>query len=309
MRGCGGAHLALTVENEGHRRIVIDPDLHILLGVAGCRGRRFGLLTFCSRLAVGTIPPGEERTFLLDLGTPFEAELASTSLADDSSLRTPWHDIPGMQWAVTAGLLRAEGSPIRRGTQRQPPDGTVEARRVGSHMAAGMRHDVAVATTALMQRPLLKAAILVTLAVSCTRGTTTTASPFPPNSPSPEPPHGQRVTDFSSFENALEAAGFAVRAGERSGNFFVPVPGRRLFIDHVPVTTYEYPSETALDEWRSAVNRRGDHLPSPDGGIAIVQGTPPRFYSAGNLLVLYYGDKRRTQNALDLVLGRPFAGL
>ena len=71
----GGAHLTLTVANEGTRRLVIDPDLHLRFEIVGSGGRRPGVIIFLFP-APGwdRIPPGEQRTFLIDLGTPFEGE-------------------------------------------------------------------------------------------------------------------------------------------------------------------------------------------------------------------------------------------
>jgi hypothetical protein len=71
----GGAHLVLTVANEGGRQVVIDPDLHIVLEIAGRHGRRPGVIIFLfPARGWDRVPPGEERTFLVDLGTPFEGE-------------------------------------------------------------------------------------------------------------------------------------------------------------------------------------------------------------------------------------------
>jgi len=71
----GGARLTLVVANEGVHPVVIDPDLHLLLEIAGSQGRRPGVIVFLFPApGWNRIPPGETRTFLIDLGTPFEGE-------------------------------------------------------------------------------------------------------------------------------------------------------------------------------------------------------------------------------------------
>ena len=67
--------------------------------------------------------------------------------------------------------------------------------------------------------------------------------------------------------------------------------------------------QKALEEWRGAVSPDGYSIPTRAGGIAMVEWVrPPHFYSAGKLLVLYLGDKPRTVEGLDSVLGPQFAG-
>lgn len=71
----GGAHLALTIVNDGTRRVTIDPDLHLRLEIVGPHGRRPGVIIFLfPSPGWDRIPPGGERTFLIDLATPFEGE-------------------------------------------------------------------------------------------------------------------------------------------------------------------------------------------------------------------------------------------
>ena len=45
-----------------------------------------------------------------------------------------------------------------------------------------------------------------------------------------------------------------------------------------------------------------------DGSTVVEWVATPHFYSAGTLLVLYVGDERRTLDALQRLLGPPFAG-
>ncbi|MBA3738228.1 MAG: hypothetical protein H0W97_06640 [Actinobacteria bacterium] len=77
------------------------------------------------------------------------------------------------------------------------------------------------------------------------------------------------------------------------------MPVQTTFIDNVQVSTYQYPSEEALDDVRASISPDGYSVPTGTGGIAIVEWVAtPHFYGAGKLLVLYVGDKRRTLDAL-----------
>jgi hypothetical protein len=145
-------------------------------------------------------------------------------------------------------------------------------------------------------------AALTLLGPSCT-GQGETTRPSPPNSPSPSL---KAVTDYSSFMDGLETAGFSVRPGGRAGfpSELLGVLGNEILIDGLPVLAFEFPNEKSLVEMRSTIRPRGDTI-----GTAIINWSdPPRFYGAGRLLVLYFGDKQRTLDALDGFLGQQFAG-
>jgi hypothetical protein len=157
--------------------------------------------------------------------------------------------------------------------------------------------------------------ILVAITAGCTRTRTESASPSPTSSVgtvSPSPgatPSAQPVTDYSSFTQSLDAAGFTVRDGERTQGGLLSAPSQTAFIDGVKVSTFEYPSEKAMDDVRSSISPDGYSVPTRTGGIALVEWVAtPHFYGVGKLLVLYVGDERRTLRALDLLLGRQFAG-
>jgi hypothetical protein len=139
-----------------------------------------------------------------------------------------------------------------------------------------------------MRTPLVATLTLVMLA-SCT-GTRTespspsaalgtgTISPSPATTPSPIP-----VRDYSSFTQALDAAGFAVRDGEPTGSELFAVSGQTLFVDEVPVRTFEYPSGAALNGVRSSISRDGYSVPTRTGGVAMAEGvaTPTSTVQAG----------------------------
>jgi hypothetical protein len=69
----GGAILDLSMENPGRNEIRIDPDFHVMLEIVR-RGRQPGVVLFVFPAPThATIPPGETRTFILELGTPDES--------------------------------------------------------------------------------------------------------------------------------------------------------------------------------------------------------------------------------------------
>lgn len=86
------------------------------------------------------------------------------------------------------------------------------------------------------------------------------------------------------------------------------MPGQQVWIDGKLASVFEYPTEKALDKVRSAIRPRGDQIPTADGGLAMINWDAPHFHGSGKLLVLYFGDKQSTLDALDLLLGAPFAG-
>ena len=69
----GGGILELSMENPGRDAVRIDPDFHVMLEIVR-RGRQPGVVLFVFPAPThATIPPGETRTFTLELGTPDES--------------------------------------------------------------------------------------------------------------------------------------------------------------------------------------------------------------------------------------------
>jgi hypothetical protein len=160
----------------------------------------------------------------------------------------------------------------------------------------------------------IQIAILATLAAGCSGPTTerpsSSSTASTGNSPRPRAtPSAQPVSDYASFVQALDAAGFTSGHGARTRSELFAVPDRTLFVQHGSVSTYEYPNEEALNRVRSSISPDGYSVPTKAGGVAMVDWVAtPHFFRAGRLLVVYVGDKRRTLKALDLLLGPQFAG-
>ena len=141
--------------------------------------------------------------------------------------------------------------------------------------------------------------------VSCTRQGPRLPSPVT-TSPQPVSP-APVVTDYDSLMERLDAEGLGVaREGQRRTEFlrrFLGVPGRAVTIEGEPIAAYQFPTERALSVMRSTIGPRGDTV-----GSAIISWDAPRFYSAGRLLVVYFGDDAGTLDILRGVLGPKFAG-
>jgi hypothetical protein len=154
---------------------------------------------------------------------------------------------------------------------------------------------------------LLVVASVITFAASCTSDVLIEDPPSP--SETATPATTDPVTDYASFIEAMDSAGLAV--GTRGGpglQRLLGVPGHRLVVGGA-MYAHEYPSEQALSDFQDSVSPDGGSIPTSDGkGTLIVEWAPPRFYSKGRLLVLYFGNNRSTLDALDRLLGPPFAG-
>ena len=110
-----------------------------------------------------------------------------------------------------------------------------------------------------MKALFIMTSITVTLAAWCT-GTVTLDDPPPPGSGTlppagPGPSPLETVTDRASFTEALRAAGFDVRDGERTTRPGLPA-GQEVIIDGVAVSVVEYATATAGDRARSLRERR-----------------------------------------------------
>lgn len=144
---------------------------------------------------------------------------------------------------------------------------------------------------------------LVMFIASCTGASSPPSTPIR-TSPSPTPE--QHVADYSSFTEVLGTAGFAVQTEGRIRFFeeIVGAPTRVVSFGGAEVWTMQYPTIAALRKIRSSVSSRGDEV----GSAIINWSDPPRYYGAGKLMVMYFGDRRRTLQTLDLLLGPSFAG-
>lgn len=170
----------------------------------------------------------------------------------------------------------------------------------------------------VMGAPVRMALVSVVLATGCAETPTEPAPGSATVSPGMEATSSAvRVTDVDSFIEALDAARFDVREGQvKDLGFPAWPPGREVCIDGVRVTAYEFANEAEAGDVRSAITPDGFGIPTGGEALAHVDWIgPPHFFAGGRLIVLYIAywphdrqDERSTLGALELVLGRQFAG-
>ena len=181
------------------------------------------------------------------------------------------------------------------------PDGIVGTRSDRPGVLGAMKLPVAIAS-------------LVVLATSCP-SEEVVRDPTPPFASVPASAASAPVTDCASLTQALDAAGLDVVEREPEERLiaseFREASWHQLDIggDKHPrahgasVSVFEFPTERALDKARSLVGDDGSYI-----GDTEIFWDAPRFYAAGRLLVLYFGDAQQTLDVLADLLGPPFVG-
>ena len=128
-----------------------------------------------------------------------------------------------------------------------------------------------------------------------------------PATPPPSAPvasHGGPVDDYVSLIDGLRAAGASVEpAGEVRQTFFA-VPGQKITVNGEDVQVFEHPTAVAAEAAAATVSSDGSSV----GTTMITWVAPPHFYRQGRLVVLYVGSSQKVLQALEGVLGPPFAG-
>lgn len=110
---------------------------------------------------------------------------------------------------------------------------------------------------------------------------------------------------YETLVERLAEAGTDVQAGDASiRQPWSDVPGRRLNVAGETVQVFEY--ESASDAERQADRTSSDG--TAIGSHRIEWVDPARFYRADRLVVLYVGRSETVHDALEAVLGPPFAG-
>jgi hypothetical protein len=115
------------------------------------------------------------------------------------------------------------------------------------------------------------------------------------------------VTSTESFIRALEEQRLTVvRATEmpRESFPFFSVRAQHVRVTGESVYVFEYIAADAALGDASKVSPGG----TPIGNSQITWTDPPRFYRQGRIIVLYVGRREDVVQALDTILGPPFAG-
>ena len=166
--------------------------------------------------------------------------------------------------------------------------------------------------------PIIAVAALMVIGVACGNGAepTSVGGTTPTESAPPTTPivsAGGPVKDYVSLVDNLRAAGATVDpAGTVSADFLAPEK-QLLTVNGERVETFEFGSAEEADAAAGGVSAAGDSIVTtyPDGtgkSSMITWATPPHFYKAGKLIVIYVGSDRDVIDALQEAMGSQFAG-
>jgi len=121
----------------------------------------------------------------------------------------------------------------------------------------------------------------------------------------PPAPSGQSSAD--SLSRDLQAQGLAVtRSGMAPADAFpfFTVRAARLVAGGEDVNAFEYTTAALAAADAAKVSPSGSVI----GASQVTWISPPRFYRKDQLIVLYVGTNVTVVSALEIVMGKPFAG-
>ena len=125
--------------------------------------------------------------------------------------------------------------------------------------------------------------------------------------------HGGPVEDYVSLVDTLRAAGATIDpAGTVSADFLAPEK-QLLTVNGEDIQAFEFGSADEADAAAGGVSATGSSIETTmaDGtsmASAVTWGTPPHFYKAGRLIVLYVGCDGDVLDLLQETMGPQFAG-
>lgn len=122
----------------------------------------------------------------------------------------------------------------------------------------------------------------------------------------PPAPSGQSSADKLSRD--LQGQGLAItRSGTAPADAFpfFTVRAVRLVVGGEDVSAFEYTTVALAAADAAKVSPSG----SPIGTSQVTWISPPRFYRKDQLIVLYVGTNVAVVHALEVVMGKPFAGV
>jgi hypothetical protein len=116
--------------------------------------------------------------------------------------------------------------------------------------------------------------------------------------------HARPVTDPASLISQLRAAGESVELVGEVDQPFLSVTGTMIKLQGEDVQIFQYSSANEMEAQAALI--------SPDGTAVGTRKIhwigSPHFFKQGRILVLYVGNNKKVENALEAVLGRQFAG-
>jgi hypothetical protein len=112
------------------------------------------------------------------------------------------------------------------------------------------------------------------------------------------------VTDRASLINKLRAAGTRVELIGEVEQPFLSVAGTMIKVQDEDVQVFQYSSAAEMEAQAALISRDGTAV----GTRKIHWIGSPHFFKQGRVLVLYVGQDKKVEKALEAVLGRQFAG-
>lgn len=112
------------------------------------------------------------------------------------------------------------------------------------------------------------------------------------------------ITDGASLVRELRAAGAKVEIAGEVDQPFLSITGTLIKLQGEDVQVFEYSSAAQMEAEAKLISRDGTTV----GNRKIHWIGPPHFFKQGRVLVLYVGDEKKVEKALEAVLGRQFAG-
>ena len=113
------------------------------------------------------------------------------------------------------------------------------------------------------------------------------------------------VTDAPSLIRELRAAGMNVETVGEVDQPFLSVRGTMIKLQGEDVQIFQYSSAKEMEAQAALISSDGTAV----GTRKIHWIGSPHFFKQGRVLVLYVGDDKKTEKALEAILGRQFAGL
>ena len=127
----------------------------------------------------------------------------------------------------------------------------------------------------------------------------------------PKPP--QPVTDYSTLLRYLCDSGASIEEKGEIHESFFDVEGRRVTVNESAIEVFEYANAEAMEAEASCVSSEGFTITKEKGDIGVVHCvgwiSPPHFYKAGRIIVIYIGDDDSIISLLENALGKQFAGM
>ncbi|HWP23759.1 MAG TPA: hypothetical protein VNM15_06185 [Candidatus Binatia bacterium] len=102
----------------------------------------------------------------------------------------------------------------------------------------------------------------------------------------------------------LRAAGAKVEIVGEVDQPFLSTTGTLIKLQGEDVQVFEYSSAAQMEAEAKLISRDGTTV----GNRKVHWIGPPHFFKQGRVLVLYVGDEKKVEKALEAVLGRQFAG-